>query len=130
MRFSDAPTAATFYSVDAKARDRFSYRHRRNASAAPGNFVRRPKKIFATISALNGHGAMSELSPLTQDPHLTPHVRASACSLGSESTKQAEIRLANSLKILRNFGSGGQYRSPMRETMSDGCFSAISVGYG
>jgi hypothetical protein len=36
------------------------------------------------------------------------------CSLGPESMKQAEIRLANLLKILRNFGSGGQYPSPMR----------------
>jgi hypothetical protein len=52
-------------------------------------------------------------------------------SLGPESSEQAEIRLANLLKILRNLGSGGQYRSPMREeTTCDGCFSALSVGYG
>jgi hypothetical protein len=48
---------------------------------------------------------------------------------GPESSKQAEIRLANLLKILRNFGSAGQYPSPMRETTCDGCFSALSVGY-
>jgi len=36
-----------------------------------------------------------------------------ACSLGPESTKQAEIRLANLLRILRNLGSGGRYPSPM-----------------
>jgi hypothetical protein len=32
-----------------------------------------------------------------------------------ESSKQAEIRLANLLKILRNLGSGGQY-PPMTAT--------------
>jgi hypothetical protein len=37
------------------------------------------------------------------------------CSLGPESMKQAEICLANVLRILRNFGSGGRYRSTMRE---------------
>jgi len=52
------------------------------------------------------------------------------CSFGPESSKQADIRLANLLKILRKFGSGGQYRSPMRATPCDGCFSAISAGYG
>jgi len=33
-----------------------------------------------------------------------------------ESSKQAEIRLANLLKILRNLGSEGQFRAPMMET--------------
>jgi hypothetical protein len=46
--------------------------------------------------------------------------------LGPESTKQAEIRLANLLKILRNFGSKAKTLAKEGE---DG-FSAISVGHG
>src|SRR5258706_11850353 len=41
-----------------------SCRHTRNASAVFKIFVLHPKKTFATISALFGHGAMSDLSPL------------------------------------------------------------------
>src|SRR5258707_9673609 len=40
-----------------------SCRHTRNASAVFKIFVLHPKKTFATVSALFGHGAMSELSP-------------------------------------------------------------------
>src|SRR5258706_13555733 len=42
-----------------------SCRHTRNASAVFKIFVLHPKKTFATISALFGHGAMSDLSPLS-----------------------------------------------------------------
>src|SRR5258706_15763142 len=42
-----------------------SCRHTRNASAVFKIFVLHPKKTFATISARNGHGAMSDLSPLS-----------------------------------------------------------------
>src|SRR5258708_20853027 len=38
--------------------------HAQNASAVLRNFRRQPKKTFATLSAQNGHGAMSDLSPL------------------------------------------------------------------
>src|SRR5258707_1033459 len=41
-----------------------SCRHTRNASAVFKIFVLHPKKTFATRSALFGHGAMSDLSPL------------------------------------------------------------------
>jgi hypothetical protein len=48
--------------------------------------------------------------------------------LGPESTKQAEIRLANLLKILRNFGS--EAKTPRQGGKIKDGFSAISVGHG
>jgi hypothetical protein len=60
--FLDTSTAAIPRSADAKVRGHFcakqlgpSHRLIRNASAVPGNFDRRPKKTFATISALLRH---------------------------------------------------------------------------
>src|SRR4029077_20179303 len=70
-RFLDFSSAARLRTARTKVRSRFcdkpcgpSRRRSRNASVVLGNFVRHPKKTFATQSALFGHGAMSDLSPL------------------------------------------------------------------
>jgi hypothetical protein len=42
-----------------------SRRRAQNASAALKIFVRHPKKTFATLSAPNGHGPMSDMSLLS-----------------------------------------------------------------
>src|SRR5258708_16024560 len=71
-RFLDAPAAARLSGANTKVGGHFgmkrcgpSCRHTRNASAVFKIFVLHPKKTFATISARNGHGAMSDLSPLS-----------------------------------------------------------------
>src|SRR5258708_40162847 len=71
-RFLDAPAVARLSGANTKVGGRFgmkrcgpSCRHTRNASAVFKIFVLHPKKTFATISARNGHGAMSDLSPLS-----------------------------------------------------------------
>src|SRR5260370_32916228 len=68
--FLDTSTAGIPRSADAKVRGHFcakqlgpSHRLIRNASAVPGNIDRHPKKTFAPISALFGHGQMSVFSP-------------------------------------------------------------------
>jgi len=71
-RFLGVSIVARFYSAATKVRGRFwvkrcgpSRRHARGASAVLENFVRQAKKTFSTLSALNGHGEMSDLSPLS-----------------------------------------------------------------
>jgi hypothetical protein len=70
-RFLDAPAAARLTGANTRVGGRFgiercgpSCRRARSASAVFKIFVLHPKKTFATISALSGHGAMSDLSPL------------------------------------------------------------------
>ena len=71
-RFLDAPAVARLSGANTKVGGRFgmkgcgpSCRHTRNASTVFKIFVLHPKKTFATISAPNGHGSMSDLSPLS-----------------------------------------------------------------
>src|ERR1700736_3094982 len=66
----DFSAAATLFSAATQVRGRFwvnqcgpSRHPARNAPAALRIFARHPKKTFATISARNGHGGMSDLSP-------------------------------------------------------------------
>jgi len=86
-RFLNASTAATLCSEDTKVGGLFcvkrcgpSHRRAQNAPAALENFVHQPKKTFSTVSAHNGHGPMSDLSPLCSSKADMGESSTPACS--------------------------------------------------